>query len=102
MTERLTNPTNADLDAALRRAHARARLEPVPDDPDDDAPPAPVASKPGPLAGGSYGPTPPAPPSGEAIIRGAIAAARGHHVDLAVRRYINPGTATSSSFEVPQ
>lgn len=104
MPDRLTNPTNADLDAMLRRAHARGRLDAVPDDPDDEAPvaPEPVAPGPGPLAGGSYGPTPPAPPSGEAIIRGAIAAARGHHVDWAVRQYLNPAETTSTTFTVPQ
>lgn len=53
MAERLTNPTNADLDAALRRAHARKDLFHVPGDDPDEAPAEPEAPKPGPLAGGA-------------------------------------------------
>lgn len=102
----VTNSTNnpAELDAMLRRAHARGRLDtpPDPDDEADQAPPEPEGPKPGPLPGGAAAPIPPAPPSGEQIIRGAIAAARGEHVDWSVRRFVNPGSATSSTFEVPR
>ena len=101
MTTYSTNNA-AELDSLLRKAHARGRLDALPDDETDQAPAAPEGPKPRSLPGGSYGPTPPQPPSGEAILRGAIAAARGEHVAHAVRRYVNPGSATSSSFEVPR
>ena len=103
MPYKLTNPTDADLDAMLRAAHRRGRLDHL-DDPDDDpgtAPAEPEGPKPGPLPGGAAAPTPPAPPSGEQILRAAIAAARGHHVDHGVGRYVRTGEATSVTFTVP-
>lgn len=101
---KLTNPSGSDLDAMLRAAHRRGRLDHL-DDQDDDPGTAPAESeapKPGPLPGGAAAPTPPAPPTGEQILRAALAAARGHHVDWSARHYVSPGEATSATFTVPR
>lgn len=105
MTYSATNPTAADLDTMLRAAHRRGRLDVIDENPDDgpDAgtPAEPEGPRPGPLPGGSAAPTPPAPPSGEQILRAALAAARGEYVDHAARQYVDPGRSTSAEFTVP-
>lgn len=63
---------------------------------------AAAGPRPARLPGGDYGPTPPAPPTGDEILRGALRAARGEHVDWAVRGYVSPGETTSASFTTPQ
>lgn len=104
MPRKLTDPSAADLDAMLRAAHRRGRLDHLDGGAGDPgtAPAEPEAPRPGPLPGAAAPPTPPAPPSGEQILRAAIAAARGHHVDWSARQYVSPGEATSSEFTVPQ
>lgn len=101
MTNRTTDPSK--VDALLRQANTRRNLLAVPDDPDDgtEAPAVPEEPRPGPLAGGAAAPIPPAPPSGEAILRAAIAAHRGEYVPPSLRPYVEGVAATFTTFTVP-
>ena len=102
MTNRTTDPTK--IDAMLRQAKARRSLFAVPEEPDDgtdQAPAVPEEPRPGPLPGGAAAPIPPAPPSGDDILRAAIAAHRGEYVPPSLRPYVEGVAATSTTFTVP-
>ena len=75
---------------AAAEERAAARLEAV------------AQPRPAPLPGGGAAPVPPAPPSGEAILRAAIGAAKGEGVDHQMRPYVRTETdVTVTSFDAP-
>ena len=89
------DPTHDDIDARLRRAANRGRLP----DPTADEVTAPATPRPLPGGGATphYAPT---VPSGEELVRGAIAAAKGQGVPHHLRPFIESnGTAATVTYE---
>lgn len=87
---------SGDIDAQLRNARWRGRLDaPAAGEPEPEVA-APEPPRPSPLPGGAATPHyAPVVPSGDELIRGAIAAARGEGVPHRVKPFIEPsGSAT--------
>lgn len=89
------NPAD-DFDTQLRAAHRRSDLLAPTDDESEPAPAGPKAATPAPLPGGAATPHyAPAVPSGDALLRAAIAAARGESIPHHLRPFVSV-TGTSS------
>ena len=86
----------SDIDAQLRNAMWKGRLDrPPAGEPEPDVPAA-ETPRPSPLPGGAATPHyAPVVPSGDALIRGAIAAAKGEGIPHHLRPFIRAtGTST--------